>query len=583
MRLYTPLPTAVFWVLVITAISIIVFQIVRIPWPGYEPILITEIIVLAATLHLVYLIPFYRFTGHDVVQYMNLAEQISKYGMVMADRPGAESIVAWPFMFIWGAELNYITGIDLFEIVKWLPSLFMSSAFILLIYIFIKRVFIRQQVAFLAILLMATILYFTYEGGDFKTEFFALTLMIAGLYLITRTHGVKNIEFTCLSILCLAGVILSHNATSFIVLLFFIVYYIVDRILNSRVRNLLPSLTHRTLVITLPFLLLAVVGVMAYWIYINDSFLQMLAAMGRTIIYGQAGPIVTEVSPPIAGVSPPIAEVSPPIAETSNAFIETGATFAEVAYVVNPLDIITVRGMITFWGYYIFHAAFAVILSLGLLARNKEKNPEFYSFTLFLFLIGAWVLIQLYFIPFGTQGIMSAERWLMLGWLWGFPPLAFCIWKNKQKWGKRFGLILLISFIIFNIYMIPPTHWDFQSPGKEEGLVVLKEDYSLAATIPFGGKGASYKMSRVPIQDVQGYYPTDFRRVMPDEVEGLDWVVLKQKELEDYAKTGIGLKNIGRIPKYDLNLVNKLLKLLTDDSSSSRHRIYDSGTVTVLK
>ncbi len=550
MRLYSPLPTAVFWVLVITAISAMVFQIARVPWPGYEPLLVVEILMFSIILHMIHLVPHYGFSGFDSLRNLMVVRETIEQGMLSPDRLGAASIAAWPLLHMWSAELHFITGITPRNIAMWFPSLVISSLFALLFYISMKRVFKSKQVALLAMLLMVTILYFTFSGAIFKQEFFALVMMMAVLYFLTKTQVNNKTRFAVLSILCLAGVIFSHHLTAFLLLLLLIVWLITNRLLDILGGKWLASPKKATLGITGIFTLLTFIGVFAYQIYINESLLSTLISLSRDLLYG-----------------------------------EQGVTLAETAYVVNPQVIITTTGQITFWGYYLFHTVFAIILLRGLLSRSKERFPEFYSLILLLFVYGVWALVQLYLLNVRTAGVVTVERLLMLGWIWGLAPLVICVLESKPRWGKQLGIIVLAAFMVFNVYMIPPVDWDFQASGRMEGHVVLREDYALAKTLALTGEGGTFKMTGMAIYDVQGYYSPYYHlgKVGPEYLETFNWIAIKKKELEAYVETGNRLIGMGRPFSYNMDMLNELEEMIIEDSSQSRDRIYDSNNLAVFK
>jgi len=403
-------------------------------------------------------------------------------------------------------------------------------------------------------IMMVTVLYFILEGSTFKSELFALVIMMAGVYFLTRTQGGDRTKFIGLSILCLCGVIFTHHLTPFLLLLFFIVCLATNRILRPLSGNWVPPLGKPTLAISGIFTLITFVAILSYWIFVSKGPLESLVGISRTLLYGTPG-----------------------------------TTLAELAYVLSPQDILTVRGAIKFSSHYIFHAMFAIILLRGLLVRDRERPPEFYSFTLFLFAAGVWSLIQLYALPLGTPGVMTVERLIMLGWIWGFAPLAFCILESKRRWGKQLGIVLLASFMLSNIYMLPPMNWDLQTPGRAEGQCVLREDYALAETIDFtGGTATSWKFNRVAIYDVQISWPVpldkiDVSRIEPDGVDAVDWVIIKKKELESYIGGYHRFMEVGRLSRFKIDVLITLKELLTEDSSGGRDRIYDSNNLAVFK
>lgn len=565
MRLYFPLSAAIFWVLVITAISVLVFQIVKFSQPVYEPLFVIEVLMLSTALHLTHIVPFYGMLATDPLRFLAILKTTAEAGSVLSDQPAIQALTAWPLLMTWGVELQHITGITLRNIVQWLPPLIFSGAFVLLLYIFIRRVFGSKQVALLTVLLMVTMSKFTFNGATFKSEIFALLIMMAALYFLTRIQESGRTKFLVLSILCVLGVILSHHLTAFLLLLFLFVCLATNRILSLLNGKWPPSPRKPTLAVTGIFTLLTFVGILSYWIYVGEGPLAALIGISKTLFAGAPDTLLSGAPGTLLPDAP-----------------ET-VTIAEAGYVVNPQDIITFRGRMTFWGYYLFHAVFAIVLLRGLLTRAKEKRPEFYSFTFFLFAVGVWSLVQLYFVSAGSPGTTSMERLMMLGWIWGFAPLAVCVFASKRRWVKQSGIVLLVAFMLFNIYMIAPIKWDLQTPGRAEGQITLREDYALAETIVFSGKVGAFKFTRNAIYDVQGYYAKDLRQVSPDEIAALDSVVIKKKQLEAYTETATRFIKIGRRYNIDIALLNELGRLVTEDSSRGRNRVYDSNNLVLFR
>ena len=197
---------------------------------------------------------------------------------------------------------------------------------------------------------------------------------------------------------------------------------------------------------------------------------------------------------------------------------------------------------------------------------------------------GVWGFVQLYVVPMESVEVAPA-RILMLGWILGFAPLAYCIWGSKRKWGKQAGIILLAAFVLLNVYMIPTDRYDLQHPGRLGGNITLREDHALAETLSFTGNGAAFKFTSTAIYTVQGYYSPYYHlgHVSLDQLEELDWVVIKKKELESYTEGAIIFAETGRPYAYEMDLLNRLNELLAEGSSAGRDRIYDSNNLVVFK
>jgi len=245
--------------------------------------------------------------------------------------------------------------------------------------------------------------------------------------------------------------------------------------------------------VTTTFLSIAFVALFTYWIFVVISPLYNLATLVRDLF-----------TPGKWGVG----------------------TYAEVAD-ISAVSIRTIRGYIVLYGFYFFHLIFGLILLYGLLPRAKNHRVETYSSTLFLFLSGLTGFLSLYVIAPAA----FPDRFLMFGWLFGFAPLVVAILKSKHKWLKRVGVLLLVAFMFFNIYMIEPTAWD----ARAEGLMIApsEEDYALANTFDFSsGKIFGHQNSLMAIYDVDKKLGTTLSRVRTANLTNFDWIVVPKRVLE---------------------------------------------------
>ena len=541
-RLYAPLPNAVFWFSTYTAILAIVFQITRIPWRGHEGFLVAEILILGIALHLGFQITIYGLCDSDSYRIIEMVREILEHGRLVGTPPG----VYIPLQKIHGAALNYITGISMFSIAKWFSSI-ISTFFVLVLYVLVKKVFRSEKLALLTILLMVTLQFFEFFGSTYHHSIFALVPAMTMLFFLTKAKGGNRIKFSALAILCLFAVILSHHVISLIMLLFLLVHLAVRPFSGSVHGNYLLTSKQAVLRVTAGFTLIAFVGLFFHWMYIYMDPLVVLVKWGQALLTPDPG-----------------------VAET----------FSQEVPAFNLQMIETLMGRIIFFGTYIFHAIFALILLYRVFSQPSDRYPEFYSFTAFLALCAVISVVQMFVIPRETA-ILSMTRFYMLGWIFGFAPLTACVLEKKPRWGEKAGIGLLAAFMLFNIYMTPPGIYDLNFPGREEGNVALREDHALAETLVFTGKVAAYQKTSLAINYVQGFLPQNLLTVPSiGQLEQLDYIVIKKGELERYIERGSYV-----FPEYEYSsdVVNRLAGLSTGDNSTGRDRIYDSKNLVVVK
>jgi hypothetical protein len=232
-------------------------------------------------------------------------------------------------------------------------------------------------------------------------------------------------------------------------------------------------------------------------------------------------------------------------------------------------SITTIRGDIIFYGFYFLLAIFCLILLYGILPGRTNRRVETYSFTLFLLLCLTFAFLNLYLIP----GAVGPDRFLTYGWLFGFPPLVLAILNAKRKNLQRIGVLLLVAFMLLNIFMIDPSYWNAasaQTPGRTAPTL---EDYALANTFNFSaGKILGLDQNVVAaIYDVHNNLGTIVNPNAIINVTGFDWVIINKPEL------------VIEKSQYPNSKTIEVLEQLALESSPGWIRIYESNTILVIK
>ena len=191
-----------------------------------------------------------------------------------------------------------------------------------------------------------------------------------------------------------------------------------------------------------------------------------------------------------------------------------------------------------------------------------------------------------YFVFPKAQFISSPGRMLTMGWIFGFAPLTVCILENRPRWSRKAGIILLSAFMLFNIYMIEPTYYDLQWPGRAQGGFVLREDYALAETLAFESegapdRGAAYHKTNMAIWDVQGFLCQSLLLVSDiDKLEAFDWIIINKGKLEMIKREGYP-KRLEEY--YNVDVINRLDELTRGGGPKERNIIYESNLLIVVK
>lgn len=531
------LSVTLFWVAVALMLGTITYQSLKIKLsPSYAKVVLLEIAVTCFVFHLICQIPYYGLRGSDAYGDMASARGILSSGFVMGVPQYITEYSYFPMIHVFGAMLSLITGIDLFSVVKWFPS-FLDVALIPLLYLLVRSIFKEEKIALLSALLFACLQNHILLSSLFIRQTYALVLAVCCIYLyFSAKHSPHLATNYALSIMCLIGTVFAHHLTSFMLLIFLLIHVLVTK--ASKVPFLRRVYFGKTITgekVTITFSLIAFVAPLAYWTYVVMSPLYTLVTFVRSVF-----------TPSQWGVH----------------------TYAEIAG-ISGASIQTIRGYITFYGFYFFLFIFGLILLYGLLPRRareaKKHRVETYSFTLFLFLCGLVGFLSLYIVAPAAY----PDRFLMFGWLFGFAPLVIAILKGKHKWLKRVGVFLLIAFMLFNIYMINP--YDYNPRAEGVPVVTSKEDYALANTFNFSsGKIFGFQTPLMAIYDVHNNLGTIFT-LSEVNLTKFDWIIINKKELDLEKKYFPGAETI------------VALERLATEGSADFNKIYESDNLLVFQ
>ncbi len=174
------------------------------------------------------------------------------------------------------------------------------------------------------------------------------------LYCLTHQVGTNRIKLTCLAILCSAGLVFAHHETSLIMMVFLLAHLIITYLSHSSRVNSLLRLKQPMLNITGTFILLTFVILFSYWMYKYQFPLLVFREWGKILWSGELW----------------------------------AGTFGELEYTLSPQTIVSIRGKVLFYGYFLFHAIFALILLYKILFQPKDRRVDFYSFTFLLGVCG---------------------------------------------------------------------------------------------------------------------------------------------------------------------------------------------------
>ncbi len=551
-----------FWIPIIGMILIQLYQIFNLD-ENFDKIVLFELVMLYLGLHLIYIVGYKGLNGPDSYTDYNFLKSILVSGHFVL---GGE-ISSWPVLHIFTASFLYITNLDPLKIAKFLPSI-ISSLIVLPLYILINSIYGNKKVSLLGILIFGTITQFIEFEGGFVREIMGLFFIILLFYIIYnyKIRFNQKKSFIIIFLLLLPLMVLGHHFSSLIFVFLLIIFEIMTLFIPaiSKKKNFY-KLKGKFNIDSI--LLICLVTLIAYWIYSAitiwvdiSGFINNLLGVNEITDYIQQ-----------AGLEGPI---------------------------------ISFRGNIIYYGFFIFNLILGSILILKLLIDNNREKIEDSTFTLLLIFCGFYGLMGTFFI----STTIFPQRLLTFGWIFGVIPLAGFLltlermnkenlylfrmplrWLIKPKIGK-FKLInvlfvsLIFSFMMFNIYGINP---DYISKNYNNLGVAGDKEYVIASTIKFD---PSYVNSEVyygysgvtgTIFDEQGISTLNSRDV--SKITDLNTNFSNTNQIaiinENTLTENINYQKIKSIQKY-----NNIMLILSLKNNSNINKIADIGdNIYILK
>jgi hypothetical protein len=535
------IPVAIFWIAIGLIIGIIAYQITQHELsPNYTLVVLSEIAITCLVFHLIYQIPYWGLRGSDAYMDLASANIILSSGFI---RGVPEYIIGgtsyFPMIHIYGTQLSLITNIELLFVAKWFPSL-LDVICVVLLYMIIRSIFKKEKTALFAALLFASLQHHILFSSLFIRETHALILATCCIYFYLSARSSANpVVYYALSIVSLVGTIFAHHFTSFMLLIYFLVHFLVIKIG------------------TVPFLLKNYFNGRIEGEKLSGTFLLIVFIATFTNWFS------TIMSLPVS----PFRNLASFTGIIFNPSLWRTAAYGQLAG-ISTTAIQTTRGFILFYGFLSLYLLLGIILLYGLLPRLRSHRIESLSFSLFLFLCGIGGLLSLYLIPVGV--LPYPDRFIMFGWLFAFAPLVDIIYGIKRMWLKTIGTLLLVIFMLFNIYQIEPTAW---IAGYEEVPAATSyEDYSLANTLSFGS-------GSIVTNGYTAFAIYDVRKRLGDSVlddislSEYEWIVIQKEALKFELQT---------YPRPRAEGITIMAQLETS-GSLERNRIYESNNLSVFK
>jgi hypothetical protein len=229
--------------------------------------------------------------------------------------------------------------------------------------------------------------------------------------------------------------------------------------------------------------------------------------------------------------------------------------------------IVTIKGNIIYYGFFLFNILFALILIARLIIQKNRQKIEDLSFTTFLFLCFFFGFLSLYFIG----SVAVPQRYLSFGWMFGIIPLVAIIINLKKDLYKKFFIILLASFILYNVYNINDAF--YTGNASFTGAVTTEKDYKIAERINFSYGYYGYVGVNGAIYDTQG--------ILDKNVTNMDDFYNSSKMAIIYEE--MLLRNIEPLKKKSYEDYNVIMEIISYKNQKNIDKIYDLGNRYIIK
>ncbi|MBT7081297.1 MAG: hypothetical protein HN929_07515 [Chloroflexi bacterium] len=542
---------AVFWVSIVLIIGSLIFQILKVSSDSsFSNFIIFEILVANFAFHMIYALPYSGlYGGSPTPDLWALNHFLENGSFDIATKP-------FPGFEIISGSFSLVTGIKTFDVVKFIPSI-LDTMLVLLLYHFLKLILKNTKHALLTILLFISLYYHLWFYSTFHWEVLGSLLLILTLYLyfIGRKSQQKQ-TFVVLAIMCLISLIFSHHLSSFIIVIFLIIFLATSYGMKLVFKD-------KTLNIPVTFVAIVLVIVFAYYSYVYIAAIRVMVEFGQGLFDLDAMGQETYGS-----------------------------------QVLSPS--ITIRQYIEQYGFFAFHALFGAIIAYNLIF-TRRKRDVWYAFPAIYLIFWGFIGILLMYVLSRASGNLDSERALIFGWIFGLAPLVAGIYGFKHKWVQRIGIGALTLFIFFGMYKISPIQWN--PAAQQNNNTATSQDFVLAESVDFTGSVGLFsgQTTLMAIYNTHDFY-NQYTRVpgfrpylVPittrsgfsyghEQFPELEWVILNRKYVaKENEQVSAGILKYTDEEARELS--ENVIRLSEDgyDGYQRRNLVYSSNELIVFK
>jgi len=534
LRFHADLPVPVFFISIGLIILSLLYQIFFFDLTrGFSGMVIFEITLAAIAFHYIYSIPTYGLYGTDPYFDATSVRAILESGHIAGVPAYVQITSFFPVLHIMGAQISLITGIDYLSIAKWFPAI-IGSITIPMMYLLVRFLFKSTKAALLAALFYTCIQHYIMFESLFVRETIGIIMAVSSMYFFTTAVASKHpIAYRSLAIISLGGTIVAHHLTSVMLMMLLAIYWIFSLLSRVNAPGLSGIAETNKNRMSLSFLLIGIVGTLAYWlttvvqpmqigVYYLDNILTPSVWGSRTILNSQT-----------AGIGS-----------------------------------LNLRYNFLVFGSYISYAIFGLILLYKSFSRRGSHFLETPVFTLYLVICGALGFLSYFVLP----ATIGGDRFLAFGWLFAAGPLALAIIEFKNKLMIGVSAFMILFFLFINLFTIHPTIWDPNSSGV--GGAASREDFAMAKTVDFSdGEILTYQNDIMTIYAEQNKLGTDaYFLFEPVDINRYKWVIINRKALVEE----------GLYTTFTKEAIEKMAAIESGDNPDY-NRLYESNNLAVLQ
>jgi len=503
--------TLLFWLPIFLIICVIIYQIFFLTNNRF---VLFEIFLFYLLLHLVYMMGYYGLRGSDSYIDYNVVKGILNTHSFNLD----QSAYGYPMMHIFSSAISLVEKIDPFIVAKFLPSI-ISSLIVFPIYLLSYSVYNNSRIALFSCLIFGTIPQFMSFEAVFVREVFGLFFMILFFYILYISSRRLDFRFFLLVFILIPACIFAHHLSSVLLLALLVIYFIVSkllpyffRVIKFLYRKGIGAIGKLSSKLSLRFLLVIFVFsvcLFGYWAYLY----------GFDFAFG----LIDDIYSDIFG------------------FRDAGGTYSESINLGSP--IVTIKGNIIYYGFFLFNGLFAFILLINFFMTDITRKVEDSAFMVFYFLSMFLGFLTMFVVSF----LAFPDRFLPFGFMFGLIPITGFILVLKKNLLKKIIVVFLISFMVFNLYNVESENYTYNATFT--GGATSENEYLIANQINFpdiyygyiAAVAAIYDVQDIPQRDggiglggIEDLYNSSSLAVINEQVYVKELKNLKTKSLGEY-------------------------------------------------